>query len=954
MTSIFRFTLSSLVALSIFAITACDTKKRKKDDEPAPKIPVVAPEQKAVGQNLMSAKIYKGSWRPVVDCKANNKPNLTLTFDLWEKTATLRELEANKREPSVKVTLTDERLRGKTLGTTRDWEADGGFWEIPGSEHARLVLDIHGKGYAYWQKIYNPMHTCKWCKGQVTEFTCTERPIAFEHNFVHEACKGNLAFVESFLKQNPNVADYVNQVGVIGETALTCALKNGHSSIVELLLNLPKEQSGLDMKAGNIDGESPLLVDLNRSGAYAKEFMKRADVDINLVDNHHRSFLSTPHFTVAMYQDLVMNKKMNADLLSLKILDLNASLLTTLQTNGLGAFLSRNWNLVSIQSILAMTRTLQKIDYSAAAIEGRSFLEHAIFTESTFTESAQIAKYLLEEAPGQKIAMATYAGRLLLMSSKTCDADFIGLVMARGDFDGSAKDSAGNNAIDLVRGTNCPSQDTLIEKLEARGVIDRSNPVVPACRGDLAAYEAALKIRGPMMNRTAKLFECIWDKPNFLAVFARYTDLQWNWPVIEAYAFRAIDFAKQDLMNFYLLQLRWPTSSTFIGKLKQAMVQGKVTAAIYLDTLFAQNAVSEENFKVGAWGHLAFDLIEAEDTTRLEKYFRSTSYRSWPTLDITKNPESLSHYSKVYNTLLSSAVCTLPTENLPESTYLFALRRGKMTSAELIAKETLRANAAVAPVSIRCAEGQNVYLFNPLSFAIRSCSAETMSGAYLQNQFEGLSRHNRLVRRSVWDTLVQSSDCTTEQVTKMTETLVRKLNPQDEREIFTAGTHYAAVAAVLKNAGYVLRPVVTGFIGENETYPAMGVLKNYNESIFARADGQVFGGAQTFLSGTGPKLSDLQAQVSYIVSFAGLRDHARLSVSQSLKKGSCLFLQAEGELLMANSSLPIKSVTVCQNSLRFQFDPTTSEKTLPIKNHVDGAFEFSIDGLEEATTTPTP
>lgn len=63
------------------------------------------------------------------------------------------------------------------------------------------------------------------------------------------------------------------------------------------------------------------------------------------------------------------------------------------------------------------------------------------------------------------------------------------------------------------------------------------------------------------------------------------------------------------------------------------------------------------------------------------------------------------------------------------------------------------------------------------------------------------------------------------------------------------------------------------------------------------------------------------------------------------KKDKCLQITTSGSLLMKDEKLAIQQITVCPTTLRFVFSPTRLEKDLPIKDHVDGPFEYTLPDM---------
>ncbi|MGE3758914.1 MAG: hypothetical protein AB7H97_14225, partial [Pseudobdellovibrionaceae bacterium] len=571
-----------------------------------------------------------------------------------------------------------------------------------------------------------------------------------------------------------------------------------------------------------------------------------------------------------------------------------------------------------------------------------------VLEHSLDINNKELSSYFLGLAPRQKISPLKRPSKMVLMAAEACDYEFLKTISMRTDIDFSIKTPTGENAIDLARKKVCANEEAMIEFLVARGVVDMADPVAPACRKDLATFRQTL-YRDPapkLVDKTVKIFECIWDQPALLEVVVEKYNLTWNWTEIEDYAIRAVQSKRADLAKIYLQRMKFPDSTSFISKLKSEIPKGNLSTEDYFDALVKYGAAgTEDNLKVGDYGHLIFNFIMNEDETRTLRYLQSVYYASkWPTLDLATKPEIQAAYLKFYDSLLKVNECEV-TGALSESVYLFALRNKKTKMMPVIAQEMARKGLSPASVAVNCKTGGQVMIMNPLNLSIAGCGASAV--AYMRPgsaTYEGRPG-NRVIARSPWDALVGASECSQEQVLEMAASLNRNYDfANNEGEVSGMGPHAEIVRSYLAHS-YELVQTHTGFLKTPGEYMAYG-LKDTSETEFAKDDGRVLSIKQRVLvteESNPTKWSEFKTSVNNLVTFKGLSDYVVISSYTTPFKrddGCKVIPTVEGALIMRDSELTVREITVCPTSLRFKFEPATSEKNLPIKDHVDGKFNF--------------
>lgn len=926
LTNLLKVSVLGLSFVSVLA--ACSKNDEPKSDDRAIK-PTTPVEQSVDG--FQTARIYKGAWRPTIACVSRENASLKLNIDLWDHTLKYggtTDVVGTTRGANVFET---PELSGKPLGTDRTWNLLGLPLELAGTSDAILKIDRFGHGFILARRSGL---SCAKCGEMIPKFDCEEAAVPYEQKFVQAACGGDAAFVDSFMTRYPNVPDYINQVGVLGETALTCALKNGNTSVIETLLN--QLDSGLDFSAGNLNGEMPLFIDMDGSAKYAGEWQRRSDVDLNRLDNRHRTVLHTKTATNSTLRALLASPRFSPGILSVE---------NNLHTTGLGALVQKNFGTGAIEAFeLAKTRTT--ITMERPAIEGLSYLEYAVKMGS-----APMARYFLAEKSQQRLPNGGSANDLVFLAAQGCDVEFIKLLDQRRDVDFTATRGSAN-AIDVAR-SSCSYPDAIIEALTKRGVPDRLDPVVPACKDDVTGFKNSLSNGAMMGSKTGRVMQCIWNRPAMLQLVSQYPSAGWDWPTVETYATTAFGSGDQNLVAIYLNQMPWPSSSGVYQRMRDAIASKQITVSQYFDALSARSALSDTNLRMGPYNHLLFSLIADGDANRVSQYLTQVSTGSWPTLDLSTQPAIADYYMSEYKDLLAADRCNI-TPKLAENPLRFAMRTGQNAIAQAIASR-MRSNYAAdfGSQSFSCNGSYNVQLMNVLSLAIKQCQTGLIKYAYeIRSKYEGAGS-NKFVRRTPWDVLARSK-CSADQARALAGELLDTLGTPDDSSIVTDGANSQVVISVLKDRGYKTQQILTPDL--SVTYPAvMLVDRDANTGDFRRTDNRVIAGTQYVLRKTGGSGTsmDYSLDSKNMISFAGISDYVSFYYPDYYKKNGCLLIIDDGASLNMKdgSSLAITKITVCKNTLRFKFNPTTSESATPIRNYVDGEFSYSLEGLDEATGT---
>lgn len=908
--------LALLLTLAVLA--ACS---KKEDAEEAPLIePANVTEQSVDG--FRTARLHKGAWRPTITCTGRDAAKTVLTADLWEHT-----LSRETADPEKPMVFTSPELVGKPLGTERTWTLSYVPTGLAGFSALRLQIDRFGRGHVLVSR------EGRWSP----QFDCQERAIPYEHKFIEAACSGDTAFVENFLENHGPVGVYVNQIGVLGETALTCAMKNGRDAVVELLLN--RQDGSLDFNAGNLDGQLPLFLDLDGRGRYAAEWLRLPEVDLNRLDGNRRTIFHTTGSSLALLKATVKTKRLNPGLLNRQ---------DSRKTTALGALIERSRDHLEAREILTIAKSLLTLDAEAPAIANQTLLEYAVARQLPHQ-----ALLFLNEKPLQRLRGTGGANALVPLAAASCDAQFVKLLDQRRDVVFTTTNGAGENAVDVVRRLNCADADRLIELFVQRGVADRLDPATPACAGDAAAFARTLANGGArVFSKTTQIMTCIWDKPEMLQVMARQSTLPWDWSVVEGFAQRAIDSRDARLTNVYLNDLKWPAGGAFFQRLRDNLNAGTLSLGQYFDAVSAQNALTDANLRVGAYGHLLFDLIQTNDHARTSAFLQKVAPSAWPVLDPATRPEIQEFYTADAQELIAANGCVSP--RLPgEGPLLFALRLQNFEAAKNIAAAMRQRRAPFGSQKASCANAVTLSVMNPLFLAVKQCQPEVVRQAYdLGTTIEGAGS-NKMTRRNAWDVLARSA-CSADQAPSLIAVLANTVGDPSDKEIAGDGPLSSTVAKYFTGRGYAVRPVLTPFLALPKDYPGLFLESSGSrEGSFQRRDGRVVGGMQAVLKGSGPDWSGYQISRGFLISFAGLSDHVVLgSYTEARKKGNCLVLvdgSSSSALVSRDGRLAIEKVTVCPTTLRFKFNPTTGESSLPIRNHVNGDFTFSLEGLSEDT-----
>lgn len=924
-----QFLKVSFLGLSFVSVlAACSKNDDPKSDDRV--IKPTAPVEQSV-DGFQTARIYKGAWRPTISCVSRENAKLKLSIDLWDHTlkygGTTDVVGASNGTSTVEMPA----LTGQPLGTDRTWNLIGLPLELTGSSSATLTVDRYGHGFILARRSGL---SCEKCADMVPKFDCEEATIPYEQKFVQAACDGDASFVDSFMTRYPNVPDYINQVGVLGETALTCALKNNRASVIETLLN--QLNSGLDFSAGNLNGEMPLFIDMDGSAKYAPEWQRRSDVDLNRLDNRHRTILHTKTASNSTLRALLSSPRFSPGILSVE---------NNVGTTGLGALVQRNFGSGGIEA-MELAKTRVTINMERPAIEGATYLEYAVAMDSP-----QMAKYFLAEKPQQGFPNGGSPNNLVFIAAKSCDVSFVSLLDQRRDID-FAVTRNGSNAIDVAR-TYCGSYslDAIVDAFSKRGVPDRLDPVVPACKGDVTGFKNSLSNGAQIGSKTGRVMQCIWNNPTMMQLLAQYPSAGWDWSSIETYATQAFASGNQNLVQLYLSQVPWPSSSGVYQRMRDAIANKQITVSQYYDALAARSALSDANLRMGPYNHLLFSLIADGDATRVSLYLNQVSASSWPSLDLSTQPAINDYYMAEYKDLLAADRCNIAPK-LTESPLRFAMRAGQNAIAQTIAS---RMRADFGSQQFACNSSYGVQLMNVASLAIKQCQTGIIKQAYdIRTKYEGAGS-NKFVRRSPWDVLARSK-CTQDQIRALAGELLDTMGFGDDSSIVTDGANSSYVIGLLKDRGYKTQTILTQFAG-SISYPAVMIVDrdSANSGDFRRTDGRVIAGDQYYLrksGGSGTNM-DYSLDSKNMISFAGIPDYVSFYYPDVYKKNGCLLIIDDGASLNMKdgSSLAIKKITVCKTSLRFKFDPTTSESATPIKNYVDGDFSYSLEGLDEATGT---
>lgn len=877
---------------------------------------------------FLRGRVYKGDWRPLVDCQSTSGAKLHM--DLWEGA-----IHMGRGKESLKPIWTSEDLIGRQLGTNRVWEFVGAPVQIADHTRLRLQLDAFGKGNVYAPRSSSDCTTPgSTCREWVVKYDCSERPMPYEQKFVEAACQGDAAYVENFMAQYPNVPDYINQIGSIGETALTCAVKQGRASVVTALLN--RRSSGLDFSASNLRGETPLFLDLDQGAGRASEWLRRSDVDPTRLDNKNRTILHSRSGNLALLRTVL---QLPSDRFKAALLNVADDQRTT----ALGAVVEREWGKEDAQTAFLIGSRAGGAAVDAPAIKGRTYLEHALESKSP-----GMAAFFFLAKPAQKIASADYVNLLPLLAAESCDERFVRALPSRSELNLNARNRDGQNAIDIVRRVQCRNSTELIRLLVGMKVVDRLDPVPAACSFDAGAFNTSLQSGGTVAGRTNEIFQCIWNRADLLRVMLRHPNAGWEWSVIEGYAIRALQAKDATLTGIYLNEMKWQQTTGLVTKLKAAVTDGTITSGQYVEALESQRSLTNDNLRVGKYDHLVFDVIEVGDARSLERILSVLGSSNWPSLDSSKAPGAVDFYRERYAELATNSGCTLPA-SVTEEPVRFAIRLGKTEAALAAANQMRRASARLSTPTVACG-GTSFRLMNALSLAVQTCSTElvTAVAGLADGSVDGAGL-NELTRASALDAIARARACSSDQVTRMARAYLQSVSMRDESEIPMDGPHSELVARLLSESGYQVRPVIVP-PGLPKPYVAASIGRQA-AALFARRDQRLEASNRMMLDKTGSSGTWLDYRLKSVgaITFRGLSDvalFAPFETAQLRKRNNCLEVTHAGALQMRESTLAIEQLTVCPTSLRFKFNPTTAERSLPIRDHVDGEFEFSLEGVQ--------
>ncbi len=956
------FLLFSFILFSNLVLLGCNPSSRKE-------APPKDYREEVVGK-FRTGRIYNKYVHPSVTCEVQTSANKNLgeskvekkfTVDFFQKSVSFSG-SLNKAE---NLTFTDSRLRPLRMGSEmRKWEIHSGEWSQEKSVHILLNMEKTGMGSAMVQISRTDRSTCQWCSNSSDKYLCKDDPLPFEEKFIQASCDGDLEFVRMFIREVPGYERFLNEVGVSGETALTCAFLNNHKDVVEVLLN--QSSKGLTLDAANLRGQTVLLQQSPLLPGYLDIFLKRLDFDLNRVDLDHKSVLFSTVLPRNQMEKIINDSRFDRGLLDLK---------ATNNTSGFGALLLRASNEDSFSSIVRdQAYRLDKKNWDIEEIEGLSSLEWSLLNNQSVW-----VKFFYYLQPNQdlshlkKVSMDKEA--LLFSAVKSCDIYFFKDLYKVDKFNYNSKDRYGKDLMTVLFERSCYNENEFVSLLEKKGLLNPKNVVAVACKGDPQALEISLKLNSSIYENSEAIFSCIYDKIPMLDVLSRSGRSVNKNVVLKVLADKVLPLGNRALLNSYLKDNTWFDSLELIRLLKASIDKKQYSLGDLIDYLVSSNSLTKENLAGGIYGNYLFDLIANDDFSRLESVLNSRylyNAQEWPQRDLSNDSKSLANYEQSIQNILSANSCDLGIP-ITESLEMFAERLGKTKAwFLLISKSTRQGDSKFWQKKYSCVDGRNISLFSALNAAVRACdsvavkflkkNSYSIGGGFVDGD-ENFS--NKMTYISPFDTLILNDKCSEPQ----TQAILEILGPQLSRgfygrEILNHGPQLARVLSYFqKDRVNFVQPFIP-FDLVSADYKGL-IVDVYGSDSFRNRTiegssesgrGSLLGAARYALVSNGRQVggspwANVTADRRYIVSFSDLRDYIYFDLNDISfsKKDNCLVLGSQNPGKYSSprlSSLSVKSLKTCEHQMVIYFDPAKSESELPIREHVKFKMKYSLDGLD--------
>ncbi len=901
----------------------------------------------------------KSTYRQKVSCQ-EAFGNRQLQFDLNDRAVAY--IEPGAAEPQI---ITDQTsLQPNIRRMDRIWSASGGR-----SIKITLKLNALGEGTA---DLKAPAGTRK--------FECKETLPPAGELFIQHICDESTYDFAKMLK--PEIASTIsaNMIGIMGETALTCAVKARNLYFFKELEKNKFSFAAWNINAPNAKGQPPLLVDLENGGKYLETLLEISELKPNSIDFQERSFLHYPSANESQIKSIIKHSQFSDSLFYQ---------LDNTKVSGLGSIMKRK--LYSVLDFILKEKP--ETDLSKPVAPKMQALEFAVSLEDFRLINTIFSKNPTLDL--DKSIAPNKRNELVLIAARNCSLELLNLLASQSDIKFTAMNSQNRNALDIVReranyGSRCASEAAMIELLRKKGTQDFEDVLGALAANNITWFKTALQRKRDVRELTKQLFTALIDKgQDWIRIFNESGAVFDRDTVTDIFG-EALASDDKNKIQVFFANRSWIDANKAFTYMQSAYKTHGDTA-LFIRFVRAWNLpMNASTLAQGLDKNIILSLIEAKNTSLLEEVLNSGLTWSQELIDVSikDDASAIEYYENQYGALKAAINCEVASESkdtdlkatMPKENILTFALRTNFESELLIQSLGESMNQAnftnlFKGTPVNCKNGEKVKLLNPLALAAKQCmpvSFKKILGVQLRSstfntpdQFDGSLRvANAMVRRTPLDALVENN-CSSEQRAAMFEGLTaigssRMLQFDGVR----TGAAIGEISELLSkyDRSIALTEIQSLNLLSEIKYPGLAFMNRaklnqyrFSTSEEGPAEYAVLGRYSRYLETTSvgnsvaPAMAvQLAPTERYLMTFAGLPSFYEASVTGAVNSNGCMVVNGEGKLHMPDfspSSLSASKFTVCPNGLEFKFNPTTSEASLPIKNHVKGDFVYDITNL---------